>query len=200
MNERRNGKKSRDSNGVSLRPVAAVVHDPSASKETGLPSWQTTVSMFYSQKKNGSKTFSKRDNALAKDSLFVIKRDDTRHIISENYYYKTEPYYPILQHELEGKKGGTHQQRSPRCVCDPHLPVTGGIRMNPGMRVGELLRHYCTVLPEMSRDQSTGQAGMCPFRYGILCICQGPAALQAAPRHRPRAPHFPAGRCNQTWY
>jgi hypothetical protein len=104
MNERRNGKKSRDSNGVSLRPVAAVVHDPSAAGETGLLSGQATESMFYSRRRNGSKTFAKRDCALLKDSLFVIKRNDTHHIISENYYYKTEPYYTILQLELEGKK------------------------------------------------------------------------------------------------
>ena len=104
MNERRNGKKSQDSNGVSLRPVAVPVHDPSAAGETGFISGRATESMFYSQTRNGSKTFSKRDNALLKDSLFVIKRNDTHHIISENYYYKTEPYYTILQHELEGKK------------------------------------------------------------------------------------------------
>ncbi|MCX6686820.1 MAG: hypothetical protein NT112_00290 [Methanoregula sp.] len=60
--------------------------------------------MFYSRRRNGSKTFSKRDNALLKNSLFVIKRNDTHHIISENYYCKTEPCYTILQHELEGKK------------------------------------------------------------------------------------------------
>ena len=40
--------------------------------------------MFYSWRRNGSKTFSKRDNALLKDSPFVIKRNDTHHIISEN--------------------------------------------------------------------------------------------------------------------
>ena len=34
----------------------------------------------------------------------MIKRNDTHHVVSENYYYKTEPYYTILQHELEGKK------------------------------------------------------------------------------------------------
>ena len=104
MNERRNGKKSQGSDGVSVRPVAVPIHGPPAAKETGLLSGQATESMFYSQTRNGSKTFSKRDNALLKDSLFVIKRNDTHHIISENYYYKTEPYYTILRHELEGKK------------------------------------------------------------------------------------------------
>jgi hypothetical protein len=45
----------------------------------------------------------KRAAALVKDSLFTVKRGDTLHVISENYFYKTEPYYTILSHELEGK-------------------------------------------------------------------------------------------------
>jgi len=40
---------------------------------------------------------------MTKDSLFVMKRDDTWHIVSEDYSYKTESYYTILQYELEGK-------------------------------------------------------------------------------------------------
>jgi hypothetical protein len=104
MNERRNGKKSPGSDGVSAHPAAAVIHDPSAGGGSGLLFSQKTGSLLYSQKRNGSKTFAKRDSALLKDALFVIRRNDTYHIVSENYYYKTEPYYTILQHELEGKK------------------------------------------------------------------------------------------------
>jgi len=55
-------------------------------------------------KKNSLKTYNGREPALLKDSLYVLKRKDTYHIISESYYYKTEPYYTILRHELEGKK------------------------------------------------------------------------------------------------
>jgi hypothetical protein len=62
----------------------------------------TTISATV--KKNGVKTTVKRDQGLLKDSLSVIKRDDILHVISENYYYKTEPYYTILKHELEGKR------------------------------------------------------------------------------------------------
>lgn len=45
----------------------------------------------------------KRDQAIPKDSLFFIWRDNSVHIISENYSYKTETYYSILSYELEGK-------------------------------------------------------------------------------------------------
>jgi hypothetical protein len=104
MNEQRNGKKSPDSGGISADPAAAVLPDPSAAEEPGLLPVQTVVPMVHSQRRNGSKSAPRRDNALLKDAVFVIRRNDTHHIISENYYYKTEPYYTILQHELEGKK------------------------------------------------------------------------------------------------
>jgi hypothetical protein len=47
--------------------------------------------------------FGKREQGILKDSLFFIRRGDTYHVISENYSYKTETYYSILCHELEGK-------------------------------------------------------------------------------------------------
>jgi hypothetical protein len=55
-------------------------------------------------RKGGVRTNGRRDPGLVKDSLFTVKRGDTLHIISENYFYKTEPYYTILNHELEGEK------------------------------------------------------------------------------------------------
>jgi len=54
--------------------------------------WNTSV------KPNG-----KKDQLLLKDALFILKRDDCHHVISENYHYKTESYYTILRHELEGR-------------------------------------------------------------------------------------------------
>ena len=45
----------------------------------------------------------KREQVFLKDSLLSLRRDNIIHIISENYSYKTETYYAILQHELEGK-------------------------------------------------------------------------------------------------
>jgi len=54
-------------------------------------------------KKAGSRPSAKKDPAFLKDTRFAIWRDGATHIISESYFYKTEPYYTILQHELEGK-------------------------------------------------------------------------------------------------
>ena len=55
-------------------------------------------------RKNGVKPLIKRDQVLLKDSLYIVKRNDIHHVISENYYYKTEPYYTILRLELEGEQ------------------------------------------------------------------------------------------------
>jgi hypothetical protein len=56
-----------------------------------------------SQKRETHRSAAKREPALYKDSFFEIHHHGTDHIISENYSYKTEPYYSILRHELEGK-------------------------------------------------------------------------------------------------
>ncbi|MDD1719436.1 MAG: RimK-like ATPgrasp N-terminal domain-containing protein [Methanoregulaceae archaeon] len=44
----------------------------------------------------------KKEHQILKDAIFEVKRGDTLHVISENYYYKTEPYYTILSHEMAG--------------------------------------------------------------------------------------------------
>jgi hypothetical protein len=67
-----------------------------AGKEDGLPLNSQSC------KKTAIKANGKRDPNLLKDSLFTIRHGDTFHIISENYSYKTETYYSILHHELEG--------------------------------------------------------------------------------------------------
>jgi len=45
----------------------------------------------------------KREPALYRDAFFEIRQDNAVHVISENYAYKTESYYSILRHELEGR-------------------------------------------------------------------------------------------------
>jgi hypothetical protein len=59
----------------------------------------------------------KRELAMQKDSLFVMKRDGIYHIISEDYSYKSEPYYTIIQHELEDKP----VRPSSRAVLDAYV-------------------------------------------------------------------------------
>ena len=46
----------------------------------------------------------KRENLIARDALFTVKRDGVVHVIAENYFYKTESYYTILRHELKGEE------------------------------------------------------------------------------------------------
>jgi hypothetical protein len=56
-----------------------------------------------SRRKTASRSVTKRDALLLRDSLMVIQRGGEYHIVSEDYGYKTESYYTILRHELEDK-------------------------------------------------------------------------------------------------
>jgi hypothetical protein len=58
---------------------------------------------FLSPKKSTPRATARREPGMTKDTMFVIKRGETYHVISEDYSYKTEPYYTILQHEIDGK-------------------------------------------------------------------------------------------------
>ena len=60
---------------------------------------------------------SRREQNIIKDSLYVIRRDGAYHVISENYSYKTETYYTILGHELDGKT----VRPSSRAVLDAYV-------------------------------------------------------------------------------
>jgi hypothetical protein len=70
-----------------------------------------------SKKKNGGKAHSRREPLMLKDSLYIVRRRGVYHVISESYYYKTEPYYTILRHELEGK----HVEPSSSAVLDAYV-------------------------------------------------------------------------------
>ncbi|MFA4823813.1 MAG: RimK-like ATPgrasp N-terminal domain-containing protein [Methanoregula sp.] len=51
-----------------------------------------------------AKTNGRKNNLLHKDSLFIIRRGEISHVVSEDYSYKTDTYYTILQKEMEGMK------------------------------------------------------------------------------------------------
>jgi hypothetical protein len=51
---------------------------------------------------NSKKTSDHRETGLLRDSLHVLERDGISHVISEDYSYKTESYYTILNYELIG--------------------------------------------------------------------------------------------------
>ncbi|WP_321508507.1 RimK-like ATPgrasp N-terminal domain-containing protein [uncultured Methanoregula sp.] len=52
--------------------------------------------------KAGSRPVAKKEHSFHKDSQLSVWRDGALHIISESYGYKTETYYTILRHELDG--------------------------------------------------------------------------------------------------
>lgn len=54
-------------------------------------------------KKPNPRSTARRENGIARDALFTVWRDGAWHIISENYSYKSGPYYAILRHEMEGR-------------------------------------------------------------------------------------------------
>ena len=65
---------------------------------------------------------SHRETGLLRDSLHVIERDGILHVISEDYSYKTEPYYTILTNELRGKNVRPTSMRCARCLCRADVP------------------------------------------------------------------------------
>jgi hypothetical protein len=44
-----------------------------------------------------------KEPVMTRDSLAVVTRDHAYHVIAEDYSYKTEAYYTILEHELAGE-------------------------------------------------------------------------------------------------
>jgi hypothetical protein len=92
MNTRGSGKvQTKNARAVSEPALPLVPADP------GLPDDVRTL------RKIPDKANVRRDQNVVKDSLHIIWRNDAWHVISENYSYKTETYYSILCHELEGK-------------------------------------------------------------------------------------------------
>jgi hypothetical protein len=63
------------------------------------------------------KTIGHRETGLLKDSLHILERDGISHVISEDYSYKTEPYYTILNYELNG----IHVRPTSSAVLDAYV-------------------------------------------------------------------------------
>lgn len=45
----------------------------------------------------------KRDHPLTRNSVVLVQRNGVTHLITEGYFYKSEAYYTILDHEMRGK-------------------------------------------------------------------------------------------------
>jgi hypothetical protein len=93
MNTRRNGM-VRSSGTAAAAPPALPLHRAGDGAQEKLLSSEPADE----RKHNGH-----RDTGLLRDSLHILERDGILHVISEDYSYKTEPYYTILTCELQGK-------------------------------------------------------------------------------------------------
>lgn len=97
MNNRRNGPVRASGVAASANsdpPPYPVPHPESAGQENiqpGIPD-------------DTRRTTNHREPGLLRDSLHILVRDGISHVISEDYSYKTEPYYTILTYELDGKQ------------------------------------------------------------------------------------------------
>lgn len=67
-----------------------------------LPAASRRLTAGPARKKNGGRAQNRREPALVRDALFIVRREDGCHVVAESYYYKTEPYYRILSLENEG--------------------------------------------------------------------------------------------------
>lgn len=103
MNDRLQDQGFIDLNVLKESSLVVPVSRPPDSR-SGAGSSQLSLPLAQTPKKNGYKAHGRREPLMQKDAVYIVKRDDIHHIISENYYYKTEPYYTILSHELEGEK------------------------------------------------------------------------------------------------
>ncbi|OPX62584.1 MULTISPECIES: RimK-like ATPgrasp N-terminal domain-containing protein [unclassified Methanoregula] len=72
---------------------------PAPRAEHGIQEKLLPVQQVDSSRANGH-----REGSLLRDSLHLLERDGICHVISEDYSYKTEPYYTILDCELRGKE------------------------------------------------------------------------------------------------
>jgi hypothetical protein len=96
MNGRRNGlvrAPGAAAAGTAASPVFHLHHGGAAGKETLLPEAPADL-----RKTNGH-----RESGLLRDSLHILERNGVCHVISEDYSYKSEPYYTILTAEMNGK-------------------------------------------------------------------------------------------------
>lgn len=68
-------------------------------------------------RKSPGRSGGKRESPFSHAPFISLRRDAATHIVSESYVYKTETYYEILRHELEGQT--VHP--SSRAVLDAYV-------------------------------------------------------------------------------
>ena len=104
-----------------------------------------------SQKKQNHRSIPRRETAIPRDTIFTVWREDTCHIVSENYSYKSESYYSILRNEMDG----TPVLPSSAAVLDAYVvPVC-------------LERAYLAGIPVCEWGISQGYAPLPSVLYGL---------------------------------
>jgi hypothetical protein len=97
MSQRRNGS-SRESGATAAGQATQRLHTP-RHDNSGVQENLLTEFPEEPARTNGH-----REAGLFRDSLHILERDGITHVISEDYSYKSEPYYTILNYELGGKE------------------------------------------------------------------------------------------------
>jgi hypothetical protein len=84
---------SENGDGASCVPlVRPIATDTMATQEPVIP---------VPKRANNHGTPGRRDSMLSRDALFTVWRNNSWHVVSENYSYKTESYYSILHLEMD---------------------------------------------------------------------------------------------------
>jgi hypothetical protein len=96
MNNRKNGP---------VRSSVAAAAEPAIPHATSLQHTETQEQekLLSPEPANIKRPNGHRETGLLRDSLHILERNGVWHVISEDYSYKTEPYYTILTYELLGK-------------------------------------------------------------------------------------------------
>jgi hypothetical protein len=77
---------------------------PAVALRPGVQPLDLVPSLITFPAKTAVKPTGRKNHSLLKDSFYIVKRGETSHVISEDYSYKTDSYYTILQQEMAGKK------------------------------------------------------------------------------------------------
>jgi len=99
MNSRRNGSVRSPATAAAIHPAPHIPEIPARHPDASLQGIPLSQELSEARKGNGH-----REYGLLRDSLHILERDGVWHVVSEDYSYKTEPYYTILRYELMGKK------------------------------------------------------------------------------------------------
>jgi hypothetical protein len=96
MNGRRNGNLRSPAAGTGSSPAPAL--PPAILTDTG-----RQERLVPAGSDGAGRVAGHREPGLLRDSLHLLERDGVLHVISEDYSYKTGPYYTILDYEIRGR-------------------------------------------------------------------------------------------------